>query len=206
VLSGWDAKVDLEQQPLPPTRKKNRSQSKHKPLPFNLRQQLYRVTGVDLTEVDGLDVLSVQALISEIGLNMHRWPSEKHFASWLGLCPDHRISGGQVLHNRTRSVINRAADVLRMAAQSLKDSQSALGAFFRRLKARLGPAKAITATAHKLARIVYTGRTTLIPELNTTNNATERMSSKVSKNGPRLSATHWLKTRHLTYMFLRRLP
>ena len=155
VLSGWDAKVDLEQQPLPPTRKKNRSKSKHKPLPFNLRQQLYRVTGVDLTEVDGLDVLSVQALISEIGLNMHRWPSEKHFASWLGLCPDHRISGGQVLHNRTRSVINRAADVLRMAAQSLKDSQSALGAFFRRLKARLGPAKAITATAHKLARIVY---------------------------------------------------
>jgi transposase len=154
VLSGWEAKVDLEQQPLPPTHK-NRSQSKHKPLPFNLREQLYRVTGVDLTEVDGLDVLSVQALISEIGLNMHRWPTEKHFASWLGLCPDHRISGGQVLHNRTRPVINRAADVLRMAAQSLKDSQSALGAFFRRLKARLGPAKAITATAHKLARIVY---------------------------------------------------
>jgi len=155
VLSGWDAKVDLEQQPLPPTRKKNRSQSKHKPLPFNLREQLYRVTGVDLTEVDGLDGLSAQALISEIGLNLQRWPSEKHFASWLGLCPDHRISGGQVLHNRTRPVINRAADVLRMAAQSLKDSQSALGAFFRRLKARLGPAKAITATAHKLARIVY---------------------------------------------------
>jgi hypothetical protein len=86
---------------------------------------------------------------------MHHWPSEKHFASWLGLCPDHRISGGHVLHNRTRPVLNRAADVLRMAAQSLKDSRSALGAFFRRLKARLGPAKAITATAHKLARMVY---------------------------------------------------
>ena len=155
VLSGWEAKVDLQQQPLPPTRKKNRSKSKHKPLPFNLRQQLYRVTGVDLTEIDGLDVLSVQALISEIGLNMHRWPSQKHFASWLGLCPDHRISGGQVLKHKTRAVTNRAADVLRMAAQSLKDSRSALGAFFRRLKARLGPAKAITATAHKLARIVY---------------------------------------------------
>ena len=67
--------------------------------------------------MDGLDVLSAQALISEIGLNMHRWPSEKHFASWLGLCPDHRISGGHVLHNRTRPVLNRAADVLRMAAQ-----------------------------------------------------------------------------------------
>ena len=155
MLSGWEAKVDLGQQPLPPTGKKNRSKSKHKPLPFNLRQQLYRVTGVDLTEVDGLDVLSVQALISEIGLNMHRWPSQKHFASWLGLCPDHRISGGQILRHKTRAVTNRAADVLRMAAQSLKDSQSALGAFFRRLKARLGPAKAITATAHKLARIVY---------------------------------------------------
>lgn len=155
VLSSWEAKVDLQQQPLPPTQKKSQNKSKHKPLPFNLRQQLYRVTGVDLTQVDGLDVLSVQALISEIGLNMHRWPSEKHFASWLGLCPDHRISGGQILHNRTRRVINRATDILRMAAQSLKDSQSALGAFFRRLKARLGPAKAITATAHKLARIIY---------------------------------------------------
>lgn len=155
VLSGWEAKVDLAQNPLPARKKKQNNKSKHKPLPFNLREQLYRVTGVDLTEVDGLDVLSVQALISEIGLNMHRWPSEKHFGSWLGLCPDHRISGGQILKNKTRAVTNRAADVLRMAAQSLKDSRSALGAFFRRLKARLGPAKAITATAHKLARIIY---------------------------------------------------
>ena len=155
VLSSWEAKVDLAQQPLPPRKKKQNNRSKHKPLPFNLREQLYRVTGVDLTEVDGLDVLSVQALISEIGLRMNRWPSEKHFASWLGLCPDQRISGGQVLKHKTRHVTNRAADVLRMAAQSLKDSQSALGAFFRRLKARLGPAKAITATAHQLARIVY---------------------------------------------------
>jgi transposase len=141
VLSGWEAKVDLEQQPLPPTRKKNRSKSKHKPLPFNLREQLYRVTGVDLTEVDGLDVLSVEALISEIGLNMHRWPSDKHFASWLGLCPDHRISGGQILKHKTRAVTNRAADVLRVAAQSLKDSQECLGSFLPTPESSLGPSQ-----------------------------------------------------------------
>ncbi|MSO23786.1 MAG: IS110 family transposase [Acidobacteria bacterium] len=155
VLSGWEAKVDLAQSPLPARKKKQNNKSKHKPLPFNLREQLYRVTGVDLTEVDGLDVLSVQALISEIGLNLHRWSSEKHFGSGLCLCPDRRIRGGQILKNKTRAVTNRAADVLRMAAQSLKDSRSALGAFFRRLKARLGPTKAITAMAHKLARIIY---------------------------------------------------
>ena len=140
---------------------------------------------------------------------MHRWPSEKHFASWLGLCPDHRISGGQVLHNQTRPVLNRAADVLRMAAQSLKDSQSALGAFFRRLKARLGPAKAITATAHKLARIVYlllkSGHNYVDPgaqyyEQRYRENIFKSLKKRAASLGYML-----VETQHLTCKFLRRV-
>ena len=84
-----------------------------------------------------------------------KFPSEKHFASWLGLCPDNRISGGKVLSSHTRRVISRVSDALRIAAMSLERSQSALGAFHRRMKARLGAAEAVTATAHKLARLVY---------------------------------------------------
>ncbi len=96
-----------------------------------------------------------QALISEVGLDMSRWKTEKHFASWLGLCPDNRTSGGKVLKRGTRRVVNRAATALRLAAWSLIRSRSALGAKFRRLRSRLGAPKAITAMAHTLARLVY---------------------------------------------------
>jgi hypothetical protein len=94
-------------------------------------------------------------LLTEMGPNVSRFGSEKHFCSWLGLCPDNRISGGKVLSSRTRRVVNRATDALRLAASSLDHSQSALGGFARRMKARLGAAEGITATAHKLARIIY---------------------------------------------------
>ena len=94
-------------------------------------------------------------ILSEIGLDASRFPSVKHFTSWLGLSPGSRISGGKVKSSRTRKVVNRAANAFRIGAQTLYRSDSALGAFYRRLKARLGPAKAITATAHKLARIFY---------------------------------------------------
>ncbi len=87
-------------------------------------------TGVDLTRIDGMDVQTVQTVISEVGVDMSRWRSEKQFASWLGLCPDNRISGGKVLKRGTRRVINRAATALRLAARSLMRSQSALGANF----------------------------------------------------------------------------
>jgi transposase len=110
---------------------------------------------VDLTRIDGMDVQTVQTVISEVGLDMSRWRSEKQFASWLGLCPDNRISGGKVLKRGTRRVINRAATALRLAARSLMRSQSALGANFRRLRQKLGAPKAITAMAHKLARLMY---------------------------------------------------
>ena len=96
-----------------------------------------------------------QTLISEVGLDMTRWKTEAHFASWLGLCPDNRISGDRVLRKGTRHVVNRAATALRLAATTLLRSQSYLGAQYRRLRSKLGAPKAITAMAHKLARLVY---------------------------------------------------
>ena len=99
--------------------------------------------------------MTIHTVLSEIGLDMSKWPTDKHFASWLGLCPDHKISGGKVLSTGSRPVQNRASRALRMAAQSLRTSPSYLGAFYRRMRSKLGPAKATTATAHKLAKIIY---------------------------------------------------
>jgi len=102
-----------------------------------------------------LDVMSVHTILTEVGLNPDAFPSEKHFASWLGLCPSNRITGGKIKSSRTRKVVNRAADAFRLAAQSMHRSSSALGGYYRRMRAKLGAPKAITATAHKLARIFY---------------------------------------------------
>ena len=115
----------------------------------------YRISGVDLTRIDGIDVGVAQTLISEVGLDMSRWQDEHHFASWLGLCPDNRITGGKVIRRGTRRVINRAATALRIAATTLLRSQSYLGAQYRRFRSKLGAPKAITAMAHKLAVLVY---------------------------------------------------
>ena len=95
-------------------------------------------------------------IIAEIGRDMSRWPSAKHFASWLGLCPGNKISGGKILSGKTKRTANRAAQALRLAANTLYRSKTALGAYFRRMRARLGAPKAITAAAHKLAKILYT--------------------------------------------------
>ena len=111
--------------------------------------------GVDLTKIPGIKEQSAQIIISEVGLDMGQWKTEKQFCSFLGLCPDNSISGGKVLHRATRKVYNRAADTLRLCAQSLTHSKSALGAKYRRLRARLGAPKAIVAMAHHLARLVY---------------------------------------------------
>jgi transposase len=144
---------EAELPPLPPDPKVN-SHSKNAP-DFDVRGHLYRLTGVDLTQVDGLDDSSVQTILAEIGTSMSKWPTVKHFCSWLGLAPHHTITGGKVLQSHTLPVHNRAAQALRLAAQSLHRSQSALGAFYRRMRARLGGEQAIVATAHKLARIIY---------------------------------------------------
>jgi len=122
---------------------------------FDLRQEMTRLLGVDLTTVPGLQAPSVHRLFAEIGRDLSAFPTAKHFVSWLGLCPDNRISGGKILSAKTRPVNHRAATVFRLAAQTLHHSQSALGQFYRRMRSRLGAPKAITATAHKLARIVY---------------------------------------------------
>lgn len=139
--------------PLPPDPKRN-SHSKNAP-EGDVREHLYRLSGVDLTAIDGLDDSTAQTIVAEIGLDMSKWRSVKHFCSWLGLAPHQDITGGKVIRSRTLKVHNRAAQALRMAAQAVGRSDTALGAFHRRLKARLGPAQATTATAHKLARIIY---------------------------------------------------
>jgi len=122
---------------------------------FDLASELQRVTGVDLTHIDGIDVMVAQTLISEVGLDMSRWKTESNFASWLGLCPDNRITGDKVIGKGTRRVVNRAATALRQAANTLLRSRTYLGAQYRRLRTKLGAPKAITAMAHRLARLVY---------------------------------------------------
>ena len=124
-------------------------------LNFDAKPDLYRITGVDLTKIDGLEAHSVLKIVAETGLDMSLWKTEKHFASWLGLCPGNKISGGKSLSGKTKPSANKAAAAFRLAAQGLYNSQSALGAFLRRIKSRLGAPKAITATAHKLAKIFY---------------------------------------------------
>src|SRR5260370_35468905 len=109
------------------------------------------MAGVDLTTIEGIEEGTALDILSEIGTDMHRWPSVKHFCRWLGLCPQHKISGGKVLSRRVRPGAHRVTVALRLAARSLHHSQSALGAFLRRMKGRLGTPKAIPPTPHKLA-------------------------------------------------------
>jgi transposase len=139
--------------PLSP-RPRRRKRQDNEPT-FDARQRLYQLAGVDLTAIEGIDERTALVLLSEIGTDMSRWPTERHFGSWLGLAPCLRKSGGKVLSAATRPGVNRAAQALRLAAKNLQRSRSALGAFFRRVAARRGLAKAITAAAYKLARIVY---------------------------------------------------
>ena len=122
---------------------------------FDIKAHLYWMTGVDLTQIDGVGGFTALKVLSEIGTDMTKWPSAKHFASWLGLSPDNRITGGRVISSKTKPSANRTAAALRLAANALHRSDSALGAFLRRRKAQLGAPKAITATAHKLAKLIY---------------------------------------------------
>lgn len=111
--------------------------------------------GVDLTTIPGIDVSTALKLISEIGTDISCWPTVKHFCAWLGLCPGTRISGGRRLSSHTSHSTNKAATILRMSASGLYRNQSVFGAHLRRMKARMGPVEATTATAHKMARTIY---------------------------------------------------
>ena len=134
---------------------KARSRKKNEPQ-FDLRSYLVGMCGVDLTRIDGIEVTTALKIMAEVGPDLSRFPSVKHFTSWLGICPGTKISGGKKLSGKSRAGANRAAQALRLAAHALRASKSALGAYYRRLCSRLDKAKAITAAAHKLARLVYT--------------------------------------------------
>lgn len=152
-LGAMQTKTDPSSQPLGPRPpgKKARGNAPQ----FDLRSELYRLTGVDWTQVDGVDVQTAQTVISEIGTRLDAFPTEKHFANWLGLCPTNETSGGKVLKRRTPKVVNRAKAAFRQAATTLLKSDSYLGAQYRRLRTRLGSPKAITAMARKLACLFY---------------------------------------------------
>ena len=130
------------------------SNSKNAPA-YNARAHYAHLLGVDLMAVTGLSAATVQTIISEIGTDMSRFPTAKQFCSWLGLVPRNDISGGKVLRSRTGKVVSRANQAFRMAAQAVSRTDTALGAYYRSMRARKGPQQAIVATAHKLARTVY---------------------------------------------------
>ena len=125
------------------------------PINFDIRTELYNFLRVDLTEIHGIGSTLALKLIAECGTDMSRWPTSKHFTSWLCLAPANKIFGGRVLSSRTRKSNNRLAAMLRLAAVVLGKTDSALGAFYRRLAARAGKAVAVTATARKIATIFY---------------------------------------------------
>ncbi len=135
---------------------KARKQSGRNKPKFDLRTRLYQMCGVDLTRIDGIDVGTAMTVLAEVGVDMSKFPTVKHFAAWLGLCPGTKISGGKVLGSKTQKCANKTAQALRQAASCLKKSQSALGAYYRRMCAKMDKPKAITAAAHKLARLIYT--------------------------------------------------
>jgi transposase len=138
---------------LPPPRKKRKPRVNEPQ--FELRPLLHQITGVDLSQIDAIGPYTALCLLGEIGTDMTRWPTEKHFTSWLTLAPQNKISGGRLLSSKTQPSANRAAAILRMAALSLGRTQTALGAYYRRLAFRVGKSKAITATARKLAILIY---------------------------------------------------
>lgn len=161
LVGEFEPRVDPKQKPLPPDRKRYRSDKKRArksgrlDSEFHLRTEAYKLFGVDVTQIPGLETTAL-SLFGEIGRDMSKWPTADHFASWQGLCPDNDISGGRVLWKGTRKVHNRAGRLFRNAASSLHHNHTPMGDYLRRMKTRLGPAAAITATAHKIAVIFYT--------------------------------------------------
>ena len=163
MLSNFEPAADAPDPPDRPKHYKRAKPAQTKPTKEeqrNLRDQMIRLFAIDLTRVPGLNVATIQLIFTEVGRDLTRFPTADHFCSWLGLSPDNSSSGGKILSRKTKRNVNRLACALRMAANSLVRTKSALGAFLRKMKSRLGASKGITATAHKLARIIYTLITT----------------------------------------------
>jgi hypothetical protein len=161
LLGGFEPWADPIKKPLPQDRKRNRSDKKRRKKTgnvgtgFDLRTEAYKLFGVDVTQIPGVETIALP-LFSEVGRDLSKWPTAAHFTSWLGLCPDNDISGGRVLWRGTRKIKNRAGQLFRLAAHSLHRSLTPMGGYLRRMKSKLGPAAATTATAHKIAIIFYT--------------------------------------------------
>ncbi len=137
---------------LPPARSRKKQPNS---VGFDVRGLLHGILGCDLTQIDGLGPYLALKLVGECGTDLSAWPSGKHFTSWLSLAPSNKISGGKILSSRTRKSKSRAASLLRLAATTVGRTETALGAFYRRLSARVGKSKAITATARKIAVLFY---------------------------------------------------
>jgi transposase len=162
LITRLPARIDPQQHPIPAAtnhHKKRQGNEYH----FDIRLDLYRNCGVDLTQIPGIGTVTAATVLLEVGPDLHRFRSAAAFASWMGLCPAHEISGGKVLSRKTRKVKSRLAQAFRLAAQTLARSRSYLGDFYRRCRSRLGAPQAVTAAAHKLSRIVYHMLTTREP-------------------------------------------
>ena len=155
IRPDWPDPDPDDQEPLPANKRGSHSKNLPRNSAVHVRQHLRRITGIDLTAVDGLSLDLAQKIISEIGTDMTKFPSEKHFTSWLKLAPNNQITGGKIIRSATGKSHNRARQAFLQAAASVARSNCAFGAFYRRLKARVGPAQAQVATAHKIARVVY---------------------------------------------------
>ena len=151
VLHTLNAERAMPETPLPAVR---HAKARNEPT-FDARPALYTLLGADLTQIHGFGPYTVLRLVAECGDDMSKWPTAKHFTSWLSLAPGNKVSGGRLLSSTTRRSTNRAAALLRIAAVNIGRTQTALGAFYRRLAARIGKAKAVTATARKLAILFY---------------------------------------------------
>jgi hypothetical protein len=161
LLSQFTPRVDPTEKPLPPDRKRNRAAKKRRrktgnpDTTFDLRTEAYKLFGVDVTQIPGVETIALP-LFSEVGRDLSKWPTGPQFASWLALCPDNDITGGKILWRGIRKVNNRAGRLFRLAAYSLQHSQTPMGRYLRRMKSKIGPAAATTATAHKIALVFYT--------------------------------------------------
>ena len=151
VLHTLNTERATPETPLPAVR---HAKARNEPA-FDARPALYTLLGADLTQIHGFGPYTVLRLVAECGDDMSKWPTAKHFTSWLSLAPGNKVSGGRLLSSKTRRSTNRAAALLRLAAVNIGRTQTALGAFYRRLAARIGKAKAVTATARKLAILFY---------------------------------------------------